>query len=76
MAKREQFFECIFLSDRNEYRFHFRAWSPEAAEFLFRDELRSCGVNAAGTLLVCDLKGQLMRSADYSPPEKGQQAAS
>jgi len=67
MAKREQFFECVFVSDRNEYRFHFRAWTPEAAEFLFRDELRACGVSALGTLLVCDSKGQLMRSAEYEP---------
>jgi kynurenine formamidase len=74
MPKREQFFECVFVSDRNEYRFHFRAWNPEAAELLFRDELRACGVNAPGTLHICDSKGQLMRSADYEPFDKGRPA--
>ena len=60
---REKFFECVFAPDRNEYRFHVRAWSAEQAEAHFRASLRENGVREPGTLLIRDRKGvEVLRS--------------
>jgi hypothetical protein len=67
MAKRdrEQFFECTFASDRNEYQFHCRAWTPDEAEGHFRSMLESDGVSLPGTLRIRDLRGHVLRSGSY-----------
>lgn len=60
---REKFFECVFAPDRNEYRFHVRAWSAEQAEEHFRASLRDNGVREPGTLLIRNRKGvEVLRS--------------
>jgi hypothetical protein len=62
-GSRERFFECVFAPDRNEYRFHVRAWSAEQAEEHFRASLRENGVREPGTLLIRDRKGvEVLRS--------------
>ncbi len=67
MPKRESFFECVFACDRNEYQFHFRAWDEVEAELHFRETLRGYGVSSPGTLLIRNVKGQIVRRADYAP---------
>lgn len=62
---REQFFECTFASGRNEYRFHCRAWDPDEAEAHFRSLLASDGVADPGTLLIRNLRGQVLRRGDF-----------
>ncbi len=66
MQKRESFFECVFASEGNEYQFHFRACNEVEAELHFRDTLRGYGVSSPGTLLIRNVKGQLVRRADYA----------
>ena len=62
-STREDFFECVFAPDRNEYRFHVRAWSAEQAEVHFRASLRENGVREPGTLLIRNRKGvEVLRS--------------
>jgi len=62
-GSREKFFECVFAPDRNEYRFHVRAWSAEQAEEHFRASLRDNGVREPGTLLIRNRKGvEVLRS--------------
>ena len=62
-GSREKFFECVFAPDRNEYRFHVRAWSAEQAEEHFRASLRDNGVRDPGTLLIRNRKGvEVLRS--------------
>lgn len=68
MQKREGIFECVFASDGNEYPFHLRAWNEEEAELHLRDLLHEYGVRSPGTLLIRNLKGQVVRRADYSAP--------
>ncbi len=68
---REQFFECTFASGRNEYQFHCRAWNPDEAEEHFRSLLVSDGVVDPGTLLVRNLRGQVLRRGDYGPSTVG-----
>jgi len=67
LSKRESFFECVFVSDKNEYRFHFRAWTPEDAAKHFRDALRSNGVTSTGALLIRGPEGELLRRVPYDP---------
>jgi hypothetical protein len=40
----DRFYECVFAADRNEYRFHLRAWTPEEAAYHFDAELRENGL--------------------------------
>ncbi len=65
MSKREPFFECVFVCDRNEYRFHFRAWTAAEAEYHLRLELQESGVAANGELRVLDAKGRVLRASPY-----------
>ena len=67
VTKREPFFECVFVSDRNEYRFHFRAWTAAEAEYHLRRELQESGVAADGELRVLDKKGHLLSTSAYRP---------
>lgn len=68
MPAHERFFECILVADRNEYRFHFRAWTPDEAEFHLRRELESWGVALPGELRVVDARGRVVLSSAYAPP--------
>jgi hypothetical protein len=68
MPNREPYFECVFVVDRNEYRFHFRSPSPVEAERHLRDALRDWGVDAAGEVRVLDGKGRVLLLASYQPP--------
>ena len=55
--------------DRNEYRFHVRAWSAEQAEAHFRASLRENGVREPGTLLIRNRKGvEVLRSGYVVDP--------
>jgi len=68
-GSREKFFECVFAPDRNEYRFHVRAWSAEQAEAHFRASLRENGVREPGTLLIRNRKGvEVLRSGYVVDP--------
>jgi hypothetical protein len=67
MAKREAFYLCVLVSDRNEYEFHFRAWTPEAAEAHFRDALQGSGVSSPGELVIRNRKGEVVRRSTYAP---------
>ncbi len=73
--KREPFFECVFSVDRNEYRFHFRAWTAEEAEAHLRDELREYGVDVPGELRVIDRKGRVLLRSEYLPARRGNRPA-
>jgi hypothetical protein len=66
-VKRERFFECLFVSDRNEYRFHFRAWSAEEAGQHLLDDLRDHGLTASGELRVLDPRGRVVLRSEYVP---------
>ncbi|HTP30076.1 MAG TPA: hypothetical protein VMK12_31020 [Anaeromyxobacteraceae bacterium] len=66
MPTRERFFECIFSSDRNEYRFHVRAWDAAEAEAHLRASLRANGLRELGAILVRDDHGTLLRKATYA----------
>jgi hypothetical protein len=66
MASRESFFECIFNPDRNEYRFHVRAWNAKEAEEHIRASLRDNGVRDSGTLLIRDRKGAELVRTGYA----------
>jgi len=68
MAKREGFYECVYSSDRNEYRFHLRAWNEQEAETRLRDLLLSYDIRAAGTLLIRNAKGLVVRRSGYPAP--------
>jgi hypothetical protein len=62
-GSRENFYECVFAPERNEYRFLVRAWNAKEAEEHFRSSLRENGVREAGTLLIRDRKGvEVLRS--------------
>ena len=68
-SPREDIFECVFAPDRNEYRFHVRAWSAEQAEAHFRASLRENGVREPGTLLIRNRKGvEVLRSGYVVEP--------
>lgn len=69
MAKREPFFECVFVSEGNEYRFHIRAWNAEEARYHLRNELRSYGVTASGELRLFGLRGGLLQRSTFDPAE-------
>ncbi len=75
MAQRERFFECVFVCERNEYQFHFRALSETDAERHFQETLRGYGITSLGTLLIRNGKGQIVRRADYTPAACGLVAA-
>jgi len=68
---RESFFECAFLQDGNEYRFHVRAWDPQEAEEHLRASLRDNGVRPPGTILIRDADGTVLHSVEYGGPEGG-----
>jgi hypothetical protein len=70
-VKRERFYECVLVSDRDEYRFHFRAWDAEEAEQRLMDDLREHGLTVAGELRVLDLKGKVIRRGQYVPGPVG-----
>jgi hypothetical protein len=61
---REKSYECVFAQDRNEYRFHVRAWNAQEAEEHFRASLHDNGVRDGGTLSIRDRRGaEVLRSA-------------
>ena len=68
MTKREEFYECEYVSGRGDFQFHVRAWSAVEAEQALRDSLASAGVRAAGTVVIRNLKGRILRRGRYSPP--------
>ncbi len=74
MSRREPFYECVLISERNEYHFHVRAWTAEEAEAHFRALLHESGVIGDGTVCVLGLKGTVLRSSPFtlggSPPPK------
>jgi hypothetical protein len=60
----ESSFECLFVQDREEYRFHVRAWNAGEAEESFRISLRQSGVWGPGRLSIQDPKGtEVLRSS-------------
>jgi hypothetical protein len=60
----ESSFECLFVQDREEYRFHVRAWDAGEAEESFRISLRQSGVWGPGSLSIQDAKGtEVLRSS-------------
>lgn len=67
MTERERFFECVFVCERNEYLFHFRAKTETEAEQHLQETLREHGVTSAGTVLVRNARGELVRRCDYAP---------
>jgi hypothetical protein len=67
MPKREPYFECVFVADRNEYRFHFRSRSAEEAERHLRDELQEWGLDVSGEVRVVDARGRVVRCSTYGP---------
>jgi hypothetical protein len=72
ISHREKSFECVFARDRNEYRFHVRAWNAQEAEERLRASLRDNGVLEAGTLSILDRKGaEVLRSEYAVDPGKG-----
>jgi hypothetical protein len=64
---REKFFECVFTHDRNEYRFHLRAWTPKEAEENFVALLREDGVRAPGVVHNRNNKGVEVLTDPYTP---------
>ena len=60
----ESFFDCLFVQDREEYRFHVRAWNAGEAEESFRISLHQNGVRGPGSLSIQDRKGvEVLRSS-------------
>ena len=68
MTNREPYFECLFVVDRNEYRFHFRSPTPAEAEQRLRDALHEWGVDASGEVRILDGKGRVLLLSAYGPP--------
>ncbi len=66
MRSRESFFECVYVRDGSEYRFHVRAWDAKAAEEQFRAELEADGVREPGKLEVFGRKGVRLIQSDYA----------
>jgi hypothetical protein len=66
MPMRERFFECIFATEQNEYRFHLREWNAQQALEHLRDDLRGCGVAVAGELRVLRA-GKVLLRLPYAP---------
>jgi hypothetical protein len=62
---RENSFECVFAQDRNEYRFHVRAWNAQEAEAQFRASLLDNGVRDGGTLSIRDRRGAEVLRSDF-----------
>lgn len=75
MSRRETFFECALVVERNEYRFHVRAWSATEAGQLLHDELQEIGVLDCGELRVLDAKGGVLHRCAYLPPPRRLDAA-
>jgi hypothetical protein len=65
MTNREPYFECVFVVDRNEYRFHFRSPTPAEAEQHLRDALHEWGVDASGEVRILDGKGRVLLLSAY-----------
>jgi hypothetical protein len=74
MSLREPFFECVFVSGRNEYRFHVRAWTAEEAECHLREALQSHGLVARGEVRVQDARGRLVRRGRFEPTSSHENA--
>jgi hypothetical protein len=66
-TRRERFFECVFAVERNEYRFHLRAWTPEEAAYQLDAELRENGFAIPGELHVLGSRGEVLLSVEYAP---------
>jgi hypothetical protein len=66
MISRERFYECILTQDRNEYRFHVRAWNAREAEEEVCASLRENGVKEPGTLHVRNPKGVEEVTSSYA----------
>jgi hypothetical protein len=69
MPRRETFFECVLVVERNEYRFHMRAWTATEAGQLLHRELQQVGVHECGELRVSDRKGSVLYRCSYQPGE-------
>jgi hypothetical protein len=67
MANREPYFECVFVVDRNEYRFHFRSPTAAEAERRLSDALHEWGVDLSGEVRVLDAKGRVLLLSEYGP---------
>ena len=74
MTKREEFYECEYVSGRGDFQFHVRAWSALEAEHSLRESLASAGVRAPGTMVIRDLKGRVLRRSRFSPPAQAEAA--
>ena len=66
MSSREKFFECVLSQEKDEYRFHVRAWSARDAEEEARASLRDGGVREPGTLRFRDSKCVELVQASYA----------
>lgn len=66
MGSRERFFECVLTQERNEYRFHVRAWNAREAEQEVVASLRENGVTEPGTLHVLNPKGVEEITSSYA----------
>jgi hypothetical protein len=75
MYQRETFYECVYESGQNQFRFQIRAWSEAEALASVRDALETAGVRVAGALQVKNLKGRVLRRATYAPGGRPQVAA-
>jgi hypothetical protein len=67
MSKREEFYECVFASGKSEYEFHLRAWTDSEAELVLREALVDSHVASPGTLIIRNLRGEVLRRARYAP---------
>jgi hypothetical protein len=69
-TRRERFFECVFVAERNEYRFHLRAWTPEEAAQHLKAALWESGLVVPGELRVVDPRGRVLVRLAYEPPAR------
>ena len=66
MRSRESFYECVYVRDGSEYRFHVRAWDAKEAEAHFRAELLADGIREPGKLVVLGRKGTPVLQTEYA----------
>ena len=55
------------MAERNEYRFHFRAWTPEEAAQHLTDQLAENDVEVEGEIRVLDANGAVLLRRGYGP---------
>jgi hypothetical protein len=67
MSKREEFYECVFASGKSEYEVHLRAWTEIEAELVLREALENDHVASSGTLVIRNLRGDILRRSRYVP---------